>query len=156
MFSQNHKFTKIRAVAPLIAVCCLIPIGSAQTTPTFGGNGPSDPGPRRGTAAAGTPVAGLDGNLMKAFLVGLKNFQEVENVAEEGLGPRLNSNSCVSCHIQPDVGGTSPDLNPQVQFQTTQKLPPFVKRDGPAREARFIKKRDGTPDGGVPLWWRPA
>jgi hypothetical protein len=29
------------------------------------------------------------------------------------------------------------------------KLPPFIVANGPAREARFIKNPDGTPDGGV-------
>ena len=152
MFSQTRKFGKIRAAAPIFVVACLVAIGNAQITPTFGGNGPSDPGPRGGTSAAGGPIAGLDDKqgLLTAFRVGLQNFQEVENVAEDGLGPRFNSNSCVSCHIQPAIGGTSPAANPQIQFQNQQnKLPFFIKPNGPAREARFIKKRDGTPDGGV-------
>lgn len=155
MFSPSRKFTKFgnfRAAAPIFVVACLVAIGNAQITPTFGGNGPSDPGPRGGTSAAGGPIAGLDDEqgLLTAFRVGLQNFQEVENVAEDGLGPRFNSNSCVSCHIQPAIGGTSPAANPQIQFQNQQnKLPFFIKPNGPAREARFIKKRDGRPDGGV-------
>jgi hypothetical protein len=28
-------------------------------------------------------------------------------------------------------------------------IPSFIQRDGPVREARFIRNPDGTPDGGV-------
>jgi CxxC motif-containing protein (DUF1111 family) len=73
----------------------------------------------------------------------------VEAVAD-GLGPRFNSNSCSSCHAQPAVGGTSPTVNPQVQFANANNpLPPFITANGPVREVRFIRKPDGTPDGGV-------
>ena len=110
-----------------------------------------DPGPRAGTTAAGGPVAGLtsDANYMAVFQKGSDQFQEAEAVAD-GLGPRFNSNSCSSCHAQPAVGGTSPAINPQVQFANAKNpLPPFITANGPVREARFIRKPDGTPDGGV-------
>jgi len=150
MFSQSRKFDKIRAAVPISVMACLVAIGNAQTTPTFGGNSPSDPGLRRGAAAAGTSIPGLDKNLLAAFKSGSDDFQEVENVAADGLGPRFNSDSCVSCHSQPAIGGTSPEVNPQVKFANRQNnLPSFITSNGPAREARFIKKRDGTPDGGV-------
>jgi len=81
-----------------------------------------------------------------------------------GLGPTFNSNSCASCHAQPDVGGTSPHPtlgqvrrpNPQVAMATldrvpggNQTVPSFIRADGPVREARFINKPTGTKDGGV-------
>jgi hypothetical protein len=49
------------------------------------------------------------------------------------------------------VGGiTTPATNPQVQFASAHNpLPPFITANGPVREARFIRKPDGTPDGGV-------
>jgi CxxC motif-containing protein (DUF1111 family) len=150
MFSRNRNFSKVCAAAPILAASWLVSIGNAQVTPTFGGSNPSDPGPRGGPAAAGKALAGLDRNMVAAFNAGSVDFQEVENVADDGLGPRFNSNSCVSCHSQPAAGGTSPAVNPLTQFQNSQnRLPSFITPNGPAREVRFIKKRDGSPDGGV-------
>jgi CxxC motif-containing protein (DUF1111 family) len=86
---------------------------------------------------------------MAVFQQGSDQFQQVEMVAD-GLGPRFNSNSCSSCHAQPAAGGTSPQSNPQVQFANAKNpLPPFITANGPVREARFIRKPDGTRDGGV-------
>jgi CxxC motif-containing protein (DUF1111 family) len=88
--------------------------------------------------------------LLAAFHAGSANFQEVEDVPNSGLGPRFNSNSCVSCHSQPAAGGTSPANNPQLQFANSQNaLPFFILPNGPVREARFIRKPNGAPDGGV-------
>ena len=114
-------------------------------------NGPSDPGPRGGTCR-GRARRGSEQRqaCWPRSTLDRSDFQEVENVKDDGLGPRFNSNSCVSCHSQPALGGTSPAANPQVQFANSQnRLPSFITPDGPAREVRFIKKRDGTPDGGV-------
>jgi len=109
----------------------------------------TDPGPRGGPPGAGRPVAGLSPALGAVFTTGQANFQEVEKVSS-GLGPRFNSNSCSSCHSQPAVGGSSPAINPLMTFANSQnRLPPFLTQTGPAREARFIRKPDGTPDGGV-------
>ncbi len=109
----------------------------------------TDPGPRGGPAGAGGPVAGLSPALSAVFSTALANFQEVEAV-KDGLGPRFNSNSCVSCHVQPAVGGSSPASNPQVAFANSQnRLPSFITASGPVREVRFIRNHDGSPDGGV-------
>jgi CxxC motif-containing protein (DUF1111 family) len=111
--------------------------------------GQTDPGPRGGPAGAGGPVAGLSPAFSAMFTTGQVNFQEIEKVSD-GLGPRFNSNSCSSCHSQPAVGGSSPAINPLVGFVNSQnRLPPFLSAKGPAREARFIRNPDGTPDGGV-------
>jgi CxxC motif-containing protein (DUF1111 family) len=84
------------------------------------------------------------------FTDGQNRFQEVEDVRNNGLGPRFNSNSCSSCHAFPAVGGSSPRSNPQVQFANSRNtLPSFITANGPVREARFIKNPDGSPDGGV-------
>jgi CxxC motif-containing protein (DUF1111 family) len=129
-----------RCVALRFAACALVTLtGFAQT----------DPGPRSGAAAAGGPVPGLSSDLMVVFQHGSDQFQEVEMVAD-GLGPRFNSNACSSCHAQPAIGGTSPHINPQVQFANAKNpLPPFITASGPVREVRFIRKPDGSKDGGV-------
>jgi CxxC motif-containing protein (DUF1111 family) len=160
MCLHDSGLRSIRAGLAILAVACFVSFVNAQPTPTSGGgnsssgngNSPSDPGPRGAPAAAGGPVAGLSNiaTLYAAFNAGAATFQEVEDVPNSGLGPRFNSNSCVSCHAQPAVGGSSPASNPQVQFANSQnRLPYFIQSNGPVREARFVKNPDGTPDGGV-------
>jgi CxxC motif-containing protein (DUF1111 family) len=74
----------------------------------------------------------------------------VEGVTPNGLGPRFNSNSCVSCHAFPAAGGSSPASNPQMAFANADnQMPAFIQANGPVREVRFIKNPNGTPDGGV-------
>ena len=114
-----------------------------------------DPGPRAGAAAAGGPLDGLTGPQTSLFNAGIDEFKKADKVAD-GLGPRMNLDSCAGCHAQPAVGGTSPpDLNPQFDFfqknlQKSNYLPRFITKDGPVREARFKLNADGkTPDGGV-------
>lgn len=111
-----------------------------------------DPGVRGGAADAGGPLAGLTRLQSIFFVDGRAKFQEAEDV-EEGLGPRFNSVSCVSCHSQPAVGGTSPAQNPLLQIGTADgarnAIPWFITRNGPIREVRFKRHTDGTPDGNV-------
>lgn len=109
-----------------------------------------DPGPRSGSPGAGAALPGLTPDQLAFFTDGQSRFQEVDGVATNGLGPRFNSNSCSSCHSQPAVGGSSPQINPQMAFANSHnRLPSFIRSDGPVREARFIQNPDGTPDGGV-------
>jgi CxxC motif-containing protein (DUF1111 family) len=125
---------------------------SAQVDPGFaptngGGGGGGGGG---GATPVGGPLPGLTADQLALFNAGLGVFQEVEDVPNNGLGPRFNSNSCGSCHAQPAPGGSSPKNNPQVQFDNgANNLPSFITATGPVREARFIKNRDGSPDGGV-------
>jgi hypothetical protein len=70
-----------------------------------------DPGVRGGSAGAGGPIAGLTASQRAFFDVGKDEFEEVEGV-EDGLGPRMNLDSCAGCHAQPATGGTSPLVNP--------------------------------------------
>jgi CxxC motif-containing protein (DUF1111 family) len=111
-----------------------------------------DPGVRAGAPGAGGPLAGLSGQQREYFEAGRADFEEVEDVAD-GMGPRMNLDSCAGCHSQPSTGGTSPQLNPQVAFATmgvgSDTVPPFISPNGPVREARFIWNRDGSADGGV-------
>ena len=111
-----------------------------------------DPGVRVGPSGAGGPIAGLSDSEMKFFEAGLGDFAEADGT-NEGLGPRMNLDSCSGCHLQPEVGGTSPFVNPQVAFankmNATNAVPSFITASGPVREARFVRNPDGTPDGGV-------
>jgi CxxC motif-containing protein (DUF1111 family) len=115
---------------------------------------------RGGPAGAGGPLPELNAG-EKAFFAATRDvFQEVDSVSGtiagedgKGLGPRFNMNSCSGCHSQPEVGGTSPAVNPQVAVATLDgaknKVPPFITLNGPVREARFVKDAHGNPDGGV-------
>jgi mono/diheme cytochrome c family protein len=86
-----------------------------------------------------------------------------------GLGARFNADQCMSCHAQPAIGGSggfmvpNPQDSPKNQRQPenpmfdliphrkgmTNYVPSFITQYGPIREVRFVKKPDGTPDGGV-------
>jgi CxxC motif-containing protein (DUF1111 family) len=109
-----------------------------------------DPGVRGGKPAAGGALGGLSANQQAFFESGKADFAEVEEV-DEGLGPRMNLDSCGGCHAQPAVGGSSPAVNPQVAFakKGTDRLPSFIKLNGPVREARLVRNPDGTANGGV-------
>jgi len=108
-----------------------------------------DPGVRGGAPGAGQALPGVTGQELEYFNAGLADFAEAEEV-DEGMGPRMNLDSCGGCHAQPAIGGTSPAINPQVAFAgTNDKLPSFLQIDGPVREARFVRNPDGTADGGV-------
>ena len=111
-----------------------------------------DPGVRGGAAGAGGASAGLTKTQSAFFTAGLGAFTEVDAVPD-GLGPRMNLDSCAGCHAQPAVGGTSPFVNPQVAFAGkdggTDFVPSFIAANGPVREARFVLNPNGTPDGGV-------
>src|SRR6266849_9935791 len=111
-----------------------------------------DPGVRGGPAGAGGPINGLTRRQSVFFTDGKADFEEVEAVAA-GLGPRMNLDSCAGCHAQPATGATSPFVNPQVAFASTDggtdRVPFFMKLNGPVREARFKFNPDGTRDGGV-------
>jgi CxxC motif-containing protein (DUF1111 family) len=113
---------------------------------------PTDPGVRGGDPGAGGALAGLNDVERQYFDVAKEVFQEVD-AGPDGLGPRFNLDSCSGCHSQPTIGGTSPATNPQVAVATLMGaknvVPPFVTANGPIREARFVRNRDGSPDGGV-------
>jgi CxxC motif-containing protein (DUF1111 family) len=129
----------------LATVVALAAVGGSAIAQT-------DPGVRPGAGATGTAIQGLTAGETEFFNEGLADFNSVEET-DEGLGPRLNLDGCVSCHSQPAVGGTAPAINPQVAFATAfgqrNVVPSFINRNGPIREARFKFNPDGTRDGGV-------
>ena len=124
---------------------------SAQTVKV-----PVDPGVRGGAAGAGSPLQGLTADENAFFRDGLTRFADIEVVTggnNNGLGPRFNSNQCLSCHSQPAAGGSSPARNPLIGIATLNgarnAVPWFITQNGPIREARFKRNPDGTNDGGV-------
>jgi CxxC motif-containing protein (DUF1111 family) len=145
---MSRLFPTVALVVTLASV--VVPDGrSVLDAQTFRA---SDPGVRGGPAGAGGPISGLTARQLEFFQAGKDDFEEVESVAD-GLGPRMNLDSCAGCHAQPVTGGTSPAVNPQVAFASknggTDTVPFFVRVDGPIREARFQFNRDGSRDGGV-------
>jgi CxxC motif-containing protein (DUF1111 family) len=148
-----------------------IEYAAGQATPS-GSQSAHDPGVRTDAVDAGQPFANLSQTpgASEFFTNGQGRFANVEVVrggTNNGLGPRFNSNSCSSCHSQPNMGGSSPSAsvypfvgpNPETLVYAldgaTNTLPSFITADGPAREARFVNflNADGTlssnPDGGV-------
>src|SRR5215467_3552946 len=122
----------------------------------------TDPGVRAGAAGAGGAIDGLTSQQVKIFQNAQAIFQEVDSVSgtiagtEGGLGPRFNLDSCSGCHAQPDIGGSSPAVNPQVAMASkagaTNTVPAFITVDGPVREVRFKFANPPTNtirDGGV-------
>jgi hypothetical protein len=115
-----------------------------------------DPGVRGGPAGAGSPLQGLTADESAFFRDGLARFADVEVVTggnNNGLGPRFNSNQCLSCHSQPSAGGSSPARNPLIAIATLNGaknlVPWFITQNGPVREARFKRGPNGANDGEV-------
>jgi CxxC motif-containing protein (DUF1111 family) len=134
-------------VAGVLATC--VPT-SAQSVKV-----PMDPGVRGG-AGGGGPLQGLTADESAFFKDGLARFADIEVVTggnNNGLGPRFNSNQCLSCHSQPAAGGSSPARNPLIGIATLNGaknvVPWFITQNGPIREARFKRNPDGTNNGGV-------
>jgi CxxC motif-containing protein (DUF1111 family) len=150
-----------------IALAMLLASGAALPALAQNGStgGAVDPGPRSGTTSAGGALPGLGTKEKKLFNAALARFGEVDSVSGTiddapsgrltggGLGPVFNGNSCQLCHAFPDVGGSSPPMNPQISLATLDgaknSIPSFITANGPTREARFIHTANGAPDGGV-------
>lgn len=120
----------------------------------------TDPGVRQASTDNGSPLPlpGLTSDELPFFRDGAVRFASVHTVSNgdnNGLGPRFNSNSCGSCHLQPFLGGSSPAVNPltgpngvAAAAGATNTVPWFIVPNGPIREARFVVS-NGVPDGGV-------
>jgi len=118
--------------------------------------GAVDPGVRGGSPGAGSAFAALTSDEMAFFNDGRIRFLEVEVVsggANNGLGPRFNSNQCASCHAYPAIGGSSPPSNPlfavAAMYGAQNVVPWFNASSGPIREARFQRQPNGLRDGNV-------
>ena len=143
---------KTKFATPLLMASAVAAVFLMTETVSQTGGGARDPGLRFGPADAGGPLAGLTENELRFFEHGKEDFEEAEDVGD-GVGPRMNLDGCGGCHSQPAIGGTSPAENPQVAFASkdggTDRVPSFITPRGPIREARFVRNRDGSPDGGV-------
>jgi CxxC motif-containing protein (DUF1111 family) len=141
-------------IAACACACAFAPPAAAR---------PIDPGVRHDPSdnAGPQPIAGLVADELAFFEDGFARFGETEVVSGagasalrtgNGLGPVFNSNSCQSCHTQPNVGGSSPALNPLISIASadgaTNAIPWFIAANGPIREARFVTS-NGVADGGV-------
>jgi CxxC motif-containing protein (DUF1111 family) len=141
VFVDRRQFGRCLAGVLLFTLSCF-----AQ----FEFGGPRDPGVRGGAPGAGGSIGGLTVNQAAFFNVGQGKFGDVEDVPNNGLGPRFNLNQCSGCHAQPAPGGTSPFSNPQVNGNVA---PPsqvnnlvnlgLIRGNGPIHEIRFPS------DGGV-------
>jgi CxxC motif-containing protein (DUF1111 family) len=141
----RNSLVGIVAMALTTGVCTLAQSRSA----------PVDPGVRSGPAGFGAPLKGLTADETAFFQDGQARFADIEvvtNGSNNGLGPRFNSNQCLSCHSQPDAGGSSPAQNPLIAVATLNgaknTVPWFITKNGPVREPRF-KKSNGVSDGSV-------
>ncbi len=158
-------------------------IGSAQDGPNErSGHRAVDPGPRPNPASVvPKAVPGLNTNEKALFLESLLRVSELEGscdtcaqqpqnqlpvdpdpnnpfapkglVNSAGMGPVFNSDTCFGCHVQPQIGGSSPKVNPaQViahRLGGTNIVPTFEEPQGAFRETRFKYNNDGSRDGGV-------
>jgi len=154
MKKANRSAGIAHRAGTLVILMCLMLAGCVETGPMQ----PSavDPGVRGGAAGAGGPLNGLTADETTFFNDGLTRFAEINAVTgadHTGLGPRFNSNQCLSCHSQPGPGGTSPASNPLLAVATLNGaknvVPWFIKAAGPIREARFKQQPDGSADGNV-------
>ncbi|HEV2397346.1 MAG TPA: di-heme oxidoredictase family protein [Candidatus Sulfotelmatobacter sp.] len=119
----------------------------------------TDPGPRPLPANAGNFLPSLSANEQQIEPSITTEFNRVHDVivtspTDGGLGPRFNSNSCVSCHAYPAPGGSSPPSNPLFSVynynSASNTMPFFESSTGPVLEARFINQPGTTiPDGNV-------
>ncbi len=137
--------TWLRVGLPLIALSC------------FGQTDPGVQSANRGTGASIINPANDPNGFTAFFNAGKATFQELEAVNPNGLGPRFNSNSCVSCHVQPAIGGSGAAVNPQFSFAGSSvaprdTTPSFITANGPTREARFpfFFNSNGTPNLNAP------
>src|ERR1700730_18755267 len=99
-------------VAAALATSCVRASGQEKMV-----RAPVDPGVRGGAVGAGGPLKGLTADENAFFQDGLARFADIEVVTagnNNGLGPRFNSNQCLSCESKPAAGGSSPAHNPLI------------------------------------------
>jgi hypothetical protein len=162
------------------AISCGVAFG--ENAATFSAHSAADPGPRPNPASVmPQPVAGLSANETALFLESLLRVSELEGTCDTcaqqpqngppidpdpnnplsprslvnsaGMGPVFNADQCFICHSQPQLGGSSPKVNPAQQIAHrlggTNVVPAFEDPNGAFRETRFKYGQNGQRDGGV-------
>ncbi|HEV2426247.1 MAG TPA: di-heme oxidoredictase family protein [Terriglobia bacterium] len=136
----------VLSLAPLALVVAVRAQSNAQ-----------DPGVRGGPAGAGGFISGLSKNQQGVEGTAQSTFIELNSVTgfgnggtgNLGLGPRFNSNSCSSCHLQPAVGGSAPFTNGFFQIfdlnGALNEMPSFESQSGVMANARFPAVQSGNP-----------
>ena len=104
---NTRSLSMLLAVATVGLLFFQVQVASQTTTSVTQAK---DPGVRMGAAGAGGPLPGLVGYQYDYFKVGKADFEETEEV-DEGMGPRMNLDSCVGCHSQPATGGSRPNTS---------------------------------------------
>ena len=152
---------KLRIAVLFLGLLSVTVVSFAQT----------DPGPRGGPANAGGPLNSVAANNPTTILTFFNDakgrfedtasvFGTVSGAPDDGLGPRFNGLSCVSCHSQPTSGGSSPSTNPEIAAASaagaTNTVPTFISSTSAVKEARIVFFTDASgnpitsaPDGGV-------
>src|SRR2546421_441915 len=90
-------------------------------------NRPSSPPPP--PARSGDALTGLTAAQTMAFLTGRGEFTDAETV-DDGLGPVFNERSCVACHGDPAVGGSSTRLVTRFGTTTNGAFDPLTNLGG--------------------------
>jgi CxxC motif-containing protein (DUF1111 family) len=153
MVMKTRRKVALEVFGVFVAAALAMSIGCTSNGTV---KGVVDPGVRGGAPGAGGSLNNLTADESVFFEDGVSRFAEVETVtggSNTGLGPRFNSNQCLSCHAQPAPGGTSPAQNPLIQVASLSGaknvVPWFIVQNGPIREARFKRNSNGTNDGEV-------
>ncbi len=161
--SVARTMIRVAVVAAMVAGCALWLTSYPQSVLGAGSKAvPAavtavDPGVRQGASGAGGFLKGMTSDQIAILPQLTAEMSQAYGVPSDGtnggLGPRFNSNSCVSCHSYPAVGGSSPPSNPLFGIYqlmgATNTMPSFITTTGPILEARFITNQDGSPDGKV-------
>lgn len=99
---MKHKLMlQARSLAVALLVTTTFPATAQIAAPRRGG-----PPPPPLVPMFGDPLPGLSLTELQVFVDGRNDFVQVETIAT-GLGPVFNNVSCVACHQQPAVGGSS-------------------------------------------------
>jgi len=127
----------------LFLMAATLPSAQAASVTIPAPAGVQDPGVRTtNVGSPPTPIPGLSSIEQSYFSTGFEDFKKKDTFATDGLGPRFNLDSCAACHQFPQIGGSSPQFNPEIfvpKIFKTNTLPPFIPSNGlgPIVEARF-------------------
>src|SRR5260221_7148963 len=112
---MKRKLVVPLALAAGVACLFFFQIEMASSQWGSGSFNASDPGVRGGPAGAGGQLAGLSGTQAAFFTAGAVDFAEEEKVPD-GLGPRMNLDSCGGGLIHPPPAPNPPLLHSQMVF----------------------------------------